>query len=553
MQTPESKLVIENNKDLVDKVKRYLEEENSDLPDMSLWDVSKITDMSELFRDKIITEEANQRIKGISEWNVENVIYMSFMFENCTAFNQNLSKWKLIEARDLSGMFQMCKNYNLPIFKLNKDNKVTHTESMFLGCTIFNQDISNWDVSNVQDMRNMFENCTAFNQDLSRWELKKDSKVYTDNMFKGCLIWEIYKPIPLQLQQVPEIWKLLLDRYADYIPDTPLNPHLPKALQKRPLGNIDREDQYNPLNSDIPKTIPIEPSDLQEPIHKIERDVQHRHLPLVVQDLQKIISNLNHSLSMLQKTHSFSEESDIKYFKTTCIKKIKEFILSLLPISHLVGKRHDGGKRHKHLYRGKGYTKRNVDMKGGLFGWFQSREEKNKKKLAEEKQIQEIRDRIVKNQCINYDDLNKCNRIRYYVFNRKDCRLKYQAAKPYLQPTVSRPAIKTQCDKKFLDFRNQLLESLYPLKSYIHKHAELQPWNESIQQLYQLIDDTNQENMRDQITKIRLVPSPAVQSPTAIKNAGGSVTKRNKRYKKGTRRLHRKTCRRRRSVTHRRR
>jgi surface protein len=42
---------------------------------------------------------------------------------------------------------------------------------MFASATSFNQDISGWDVSNVQYMIGTFEGATAFNQDISSWDI----------------------------------------------------------------------------------------------------------------------------------------------------------------------------------------------------------------------------------------------------------------------------------------------------------------------------------------------------------------------------------------------
>ena len=36
--------------------------------------------------------------------------------------------------------------------------------------TNFNGDISNWDVSNVTNMRFMFYECKSFNKDISNWD-----------------------------------------------------------------------------------------------------------------------------------------------------------------------------------------------------------------------------------------------------------------------------------------------------------------------------------------------------------------------------------------------
>ena len=63
---------------------------------------------------------------------------------------------------------------------------------MFSECESFNQDISNWDVSNVTNMRAMFSYCKSFNQDISSWDVSKVKN--TNNVFNDCQIKEKYKP-----------------------------------------------------------------------------------------------------------------------------------------------------------------------------------------------------------------------------------------------------------------------------------------------------------------------------------------------------------------------
>ena len=56
---------------------------------------------------------------------------------------------------------------------------------MFSFATAFNQDISDWDVSLVGDMKTMFQDAVAFNQDISRWDVRNINATLMDSMFAG--------------------------------------------------------------------------------------------------------------------------------------------------------------------------------------------------------------------------------------------------------------------------------------------------------------------------------------------------------------------------------
>ena len=80
--------------------------------------------------------------------------------------------------------FKGCNNL-IPTFTDAPDlSIVTSTESMFYGCTNFNQDISSWDVSNVQQMNTMFRLASNFNQDISSWDVGNVSNMY--GVFISC-------------------------------------------------------------------------------------------------------------------------------------------------------------------------------------------------------------------------------------------------------------------------------------------------------------------------------------------------------------------------------
>ena len=74
--------------------------------------------------------EAFKKYGDISLWDVSNVTDMSFIFAHKKYFNDNISYWDV--------------------------RNVTNMERMFKGTTSFNQDISNWVVSNVKDMDYIF-------------------------------------------------------------------------------------------------------------------------------------------------------------------------------------------------------------------------------------------------------------------------------------------------------------------------------------------------------------------------------------------------------------
>lgn len=110
-----------------------------DQPDLSL-----CSDFSALFSSTISFDS------DISNWDVSTITNMSDTFLG-TNFNQNLSTWDVSNVTNMSNMFTS----NYP----------------------FNQDLSTWDVSNVTDMSNMFSNTGEFNQDLSSWNFNINVKL----------------------------------------------------------------------------------------------------------------------------------------------------------------------------------------------------------------------------------------------------------------------------------------------------------------------------------------------------------------------------------------
>ena len=131
---------------------------------INMWNVSLMTDMEDLFKDKTTFND------DLSTWDVSNVTSMLNMFRQASSFNQDLSSWDVSNVTNMSNMFYGAESFNGDISSWNVSS-VTEMEYMFRGATNFNGDISSWDVSSVIDLSSIFRSATSFNQTLLSWDM----------------------------------------------------------------------------------------------------------------------------------------------------------------------------------------------------------------------------------------------------------------------------------------------------------------------------------------------------------------------------------------------
>ena len=174
--------------------------------DIGSWDVSQVTDMSEMFYDTAFNRDlinwdvssvVNMRSmfahckyfnKDIGDWDVSNVTDMVFMFLG-SPFNQDLSDWNVSKVVRMDFMFAST-SFNQDIGRWNVSN-VRKMGGMFSGSS-FNQDIGRWDVSNVEDMNSMFNRARSFNQDLSSWNV--ENVLICERIGENADSWTLPKP-----------------------------------------------------------------------------------------------------------------------------------------------------------------------------------------------------------------------------------------------------------------------------------------------------------------------------------------------------------------------
>lgn len=92
------------------------------------------------------------------------------MFYGCSAFNADLNDWDMTGIRETADMFNGATNFNGNISSWDVSD-VTNMIDMFLNAESFNGDISGWDVSKVQYMSLMFYGARSFNSNISNWRV----------------------------------------------------------------------------------------------------------------------------------------------------------------------------------------------------------------------------------------------------------------------------------------------------------------------------------------------------------------------------------------------
>ncbi|WP_295731825.1 BspA family leucine-rich repeat surface protein [uncultured Limosilactobacillus sp.] len=135
------------------------------------WDVSHVTDMSNLFNG----DDALQNVDDLTNWNVSQVTNMSQMFDH-TAMSSvgNLTNWQVDKVTNMADMFANTKLQSVGLLNNWQVNQVADMSGMFLHSAITAiGNLARWQVGNVQDMSRMFEGSALQDLDLTSWNVSQ--------------------------------------------------------------------------------------------------------------------------------------------------------------------------------------------------------------------------------------------------------------------------------------------------------------------------------------------------------------------------------------------
>lgn len=112
---------------------------------------------------------SNLQINATDNPDLSSVQDMSSAFAGCRALTGDFSNWEVSNVTNMRSMFAN-SNFNGDISQWDVSS-VTNMRAMFNFDTLFNQDVSQWNVSNATDLSFMFQIATAFDQDLGDWDV----------------------------------------------------------------------------------------------------------------------------------------------------------------------------------------------------------------------------------------------------------------------------------------------------------------------------------------------------------------------------------------------
>jgi trimeric autotransporter adhesin len=153
---------------------------------LETWDTSSVSDMTETFNG------AYQFNGNISSWDVSHVKSFDGMFWSAYNFRNNngLHRWDISRATSMQSMFKYATSFHGYGVSNWNTSSVMNLQDIFMGATLWNENLSMWDVSHVTNFRNTFYNTSSFlGIGLDRWNTERG--VTMRSMFDGATVMNV--------------------------------------------------------------------------------------------------------------------------------------------------------------------------------------------------------------------------------------------------------------------------------------------------------------------------------------------------------------------------
>ena len=173
----------------VTSLSRVLDSSVNISPNITYWDTSHVTNFSYAFTQSDLSDSSYVDITG---WNTSSATHLHYMFRLCEDFNQDISHWDVSKVQNMSHLFSVTKfNYDIGGWDVSS---VTDMSSLFYG-TNFSYDLNEWDVSSVQQITYIFGDST-FNGNISGWNISSMTNLigmfYNNTAFNGDITgWDV--------------------------------------------------------------------------------------------------------------------------------------------------------------------------------------------------------------------------------------------------------------------------------------------------------------------------------------------------------------------------
>ena len=121
------------------------------------WNTSKVTNMSEMFRECM--ELTEQNFEFLKYWDTSNVTNMSCMFSTCNYLEYlDLSMFDTSRVTNMSYMFSACRRLKQVNVSGFNTSRVTNMEGMFRWChELEDMDLGGWDISKATNHTGFME------------------------------------------------------------------------------------------------------------------------------------------------------------------------------------------------------------------------------------------------------------------------------------------------------------------------------------------------------------------------------------------------------------